>query len=183
MFKRILKNLKSHKFLFPLVFSFVLFFALIPLQTFAEISHPHFSTDTHAKSSAKSLLVNRVGISFAGAPWALGALFSYDRLALFPDPNWSLGAEIGLYGLEFTVMPRALRWENINMSGFYVGPKAFLSNGEYKHNEFRTFFGIGAEGGWLYRFPENFDVGAGIDLSLTSDGPWGSVKITAGYLF
>lgn len=165
-------------------FSFLFFLSLLPGFIFAQTPYHHKNlTHSSDKSETENKLYNRIGVSFAGAPWSLGGLIDYDRIHIFSYPNWSLGLEIGLYGLEFTIMPRALRWENKNMSGFYAGPKLYFSNGQYKHDEYRTFFGIGAEGGWVYRFPEQFDVGAGIDLALTSDGPWGSVKITAGYLF
>jgi len=153
-------------------------------SAYAEISTNKNHTRTHLQEPPYSQTrENRIGISFSGAPWSLGLLFDYDRLNAFPDSHWTIGGEFGFYGHEITIQPRALRWENIDMSGFYAGPKLYFSNNIYKPTQYTTFFGIGAEGGWAYRFPENFDVGVGIDLSLTSDGPWGSVKVSAGYLF
>lgn len=129
---------------------------------------------------------NRVGISFASTPWAsLGLLFDYDRREVFPDYHWTLGFEAGVYGFDLTLEPRILWWEHLNMSGFYIGPKASFVVGDYHrhHHNYQTFFGIGVEGGWVYRFPENFDLGAGLDVSLTNKGPWAALKFSAGYLF
>lgn len=127
---------------------------------------------------------NRIGLSFGGTLWSLGALIDYDRRELFPDFHWTLGVEIGVYDVDLAIEPRALWWENKNMSGFYVGPKLYFVTGDYydRYHDYQTFFGVGAEGGWAYRFPENFDLGAGIEASLTTEGPWLAIKISAGYL-
>lgn len=161
---------------------YLIFFLLIYPVSAQTSKLPKLPHTPRPEKVAKENLLNRFGISIAGVPSVFGILFDYDRLGILPSLHWSLGAEIGLYGRDFTVMPRALLWEERNMSGFYAGPKASISNFQ-QHNESKIFLGIGAEGGWLYRFENNLDVGGGIDLSLTSEGPWGTIRVTAGYLF
>lgn len=173
--------MKKNKITLTCAFSFLPMTVLCSQMSFAQTSEQQ----TKTQAPYTSIPQNRVGIAFTGTPWSLGALFDYDRREIFPDFNWTLGIEIGFYEADLVVEPRVLWWENKNMSGFYVGPKLYFVTGDYHdyYHDYQTFFGIGAEGGWSYRFPENFDLGVGVDVSLTSEGPWVAFKFGAGYLF
>lgn len=180
--------MKRKLFVFKYIFLALLSFISFSTVVFAQNSVD--STNTQKTSDATlppyiSTPQNRLGLSFTGTPWSLGVLIDYDRRELFPDFHWTLGIEIGVYEVDLVLEPRALWWENKNMSGFYVGPKLYFVTGDYydRYHDYQTFFGVGAEGGWVYRFPENFDLGAGLDVSLTTEGPWAAIKVSAGYLF
>jgi hypothetical protein len=163
------------------IFICVVFAVFLARDVFAQDS----GQETTIQPPYASTPLNRIGFAFTGTPWSLGGLFDYDRRELFPDFHWTLGFELGVYEYDLVIEPRVLWWENQNMSGFYVGPKLYFVTGDYNdyYHDYQTFFGIGVEGGWTYRFPENFDLTAGVDVSLTSSGPWISFKVGAGYLF
>ncbi|APJ02488.1 hypothetical protein [Silvanigrella aquatica] len=146
-------------------------------------------------SQSSSANEHRIGLSLGGIAWGNGLLsLSYDQSGLFTQKNWSLGAELGTLWHGFVIAPRALYWQNKNMSGFYGGPKAlvgFASSRNYHYycynceNRNHTFVGLGGEGGWLYRFktePKGLDLGGGIDVVATNYHIWASLKFTVGYL-
>ena len=132
----------------------------------------------------------RIGISVGGINWGRGLFgIEYDQKGIIKQANWTAGGELDLLGGGFLLSPRALYWQKTNISGFYGGPMVsvgVVQDGHYNHsyeNNYDNFLvGIGGEGGWLYRFPMKFDLGAAVDLSATNYGMWLGLKITAGYL-
>lgn len=132
----------------------------------------------------------RIGISVGGLNWGNGLIgIEYDQKGIIQQVKWTAGAELNLLGGGFIISPRALYWQKPNISGFYGGPMVsfgVLQEGNFNHsyqNNYDNFLvGIGGEGGWLYRFPMKFDLGAAVDLAATNYGMWLGLKITAGYL-
>lgn len=154
-------------------------------------------------SSIASRDSKRIGLSFGGVwPWFGAVGISYDQMGVIPERNWSFGVEIGGLGWGLVVEPRAFYWQNANLSGFYLGPKASVGffNNHYYHHHYdhhddhcyndrydgdscsSVLVGIGAEGGWLYRFPQRFDMGAGLEVKATNYGLWAGAKLMVGYL-
>ncbi|BBH51681.1 hypothetical protein [Fluviispira sanaruensis] len=129
---------------------------------------------------------HRLGLSLGGGSLAYGiGHLSYDQIGILPHKHWSIGLEAGGFFGGFLIAPRALYWEKASsMSGWYVGPKVVFGNSNYL-NYSSSFFAIGGEGGWSYRFtegPKGLDFGGGLDLYATNHGFWGAIKFTVGFL-
>jgi hypothetical protein len=133
----------------------------------------------------------RVGMVIGGIDWG-DSLFglSYDQRGFLQQRNWTLGGELIFLRGGFVAMPRFLIWQRPNLSGFYGGPVAsfgILKDGHmslaYRENYDNVLFGLGGEGGYVYRFPRKFDVGGGLEMQVTTQGMWLGIKIMGGYTF
>jgi hypothetical protein len=90
------------------------------------------------------------------------------------NKNITLGGEI--FGTHL-LAARGLIWERpASFSGFYGGGKLFLGLGPLLRLE------PAAEAGWLYRFENKFDAGAGLDLVI-GHTIGGAFKLTFGFIF
>lgn len=132
--------------------------------------------------SLNAQAAHRVGLSLGGGLGFGGAL-TYDYNPMFAK-EWSLGGEF--YGMGqvkkdktfLVVAARSFYWENPTaMTGFFGGPKAALvsvSDGDLG-------IGLGGEGGWSYRFGNNIDLGASLDVFV---GNWvfGGLRLNVGFL-
>ncbi len=126
----------------------------------------------------------RVGLTLGGFDWGANMFgIVYDEKGLIPQVGWTGGGELSLFNSGFIISPHAFFWQKSNLSGFYGGPLVSLGNiNTYHHKESSFLIGFGGEGGWLYRFPLHFDLGAALDLQATNQGIFMGVKLTAGYL-
>lgn len=136
-----------------------------------------FSLSSVVCLDAASALANtRLGVGIFGG-WLGGLSLQLDRGSVF-SRSWSLGGELigAVHGTALGDV-RALYWEKPeSMSGFFVGPKAWIAVGEV-HGAL-----VGGEGGWSYRFHNRLDLGASLDL-LFWYAAWIGIKLNIGYLF
>ena len=132
----------------------------------------------------------RFALSFGGIDWKTEIVaMSYDQLNLLPRRNATLGGEITLLNGGFILTPRVLFWQKKSLSGFYGGPSAsigVIKDGHISHsynNNYNNFLvGIGAEGGWLYRFLNRVEIGGATEVTFSSYGVWLGFKASVGVL-